>query len=131
MKKLNISKNILKLILIVSGIISLILGFIGIFLPVLPTTPFVLLAASCFAKSSDKFYYWLINNKIFGSYIKDYREQKGIPLRVKIFAISFLWATILTSFYFMPLLWVKLLLIIVAIGVTIHLVSIRTKKQES
>jgi len=115
----------LRWLLIVTGTVSVFLGLLGIILPLLPTTPFLLLAAASYAKSSEKFYNWLINNRYFGSYIKNYRDGKGIPLRVKITAISFLWITILiTSIFFVPVLAVKILLIVIAAGVTVHIVKI-------
>lgn len=119
------SSKLIRGILIVLGTISVFLGLIGIFLPILPTTPFLLLGAAIYSKSSDKFYNWLVGNRFFGSYIKNYREGKGIPLRVKISAIFFLWVTILiTAIFFVPILAVKILLIVIAGGVTFHIVKI-------
>ncbi len=115
----------LRWLLITAGTVSVFLGLLGIILPLLPTTPFLLLAAASYAKSSEKFYNWLIGNRFFGNYIKNYREGKGIPLRVKISAISFLWITILiTVFFFIPIIVVKILLIIIAATVTVHIVKI-------
>ena len=122
--------KIIKWILISAGTIFLGLGIIGIFLPILPTTPFLLLAAACYARSSEKFYNWLIKNRVFGSYIKNYRAGKGIPIKVKILAISFLWITILVSaFFFINIFWIRILLILIAVGVTIHILTIRTYKK--
>ena len=116
------SNKYVRGLLIILGTISVLLGLIGIILPLLPTTPFLLLGAAIYAKSSDKFYNWLIENRLFGSYIKNYREGKGIPLRVKVFAISFLWITILiTAIFFVPVLVIKILLIVIAIAVTTHI----------
>ena len=113
--------------LIVAGTIFLGLGLIGIFLPLLPTTPFLLLAAACYARSSQKFYTWLIANKYFGKYIKNYREGKGIPLKIKVLSISFLWIAILFSaFFIVTIFFVRILLIVIAIGVTFHILSIKT-----
>ena len=121
--------KLLKAFLIVIGFISVGLGILGMFLPVLPTTPFLLLAAACFAKSSKRFYYWLLNNKWFGSYLKNYREGKGIPLKIKIMALSFLWSTILLStIFFLDNIYLRILLISIAVGVTIHISLIKTKK---
>ena len=69
----------LKIFLISLGVFFICLGFVGIFIPVLPTTPFVLLSAALFARSSERFYRWLITNRFFGQYLKDYREGRGVP----------------------------------------------------
>lgn len=101
------------------------------FLPLLPTTPFLLLAAICYGHSSERFYHWLTTNRFFGDYIRNYREGRGIPLKQKIFTITLLWMTIGYSILFIvPLWWVKLLLGLCAAGVTIHLVRVKTFKQE-
>ena len=126
-----ISNKIIRLLLIIAGTICLALGLIGIFLPILPTTPFLLLAAACYARSSKRFYHWLINNKWFGSYIKNYREGKGIPLKGKIMAISLLWITILISaIFFIKIFFINLLLIVIAFLVTLHIIRIKTVKKK-
>jgi uncharacterized protein len=123
--------RIIKFIFIVSGITCVILGFIGIFLPVLPTTPFLLLAAFFFARSSDRFLHWLLNNRLFGSYIRNYREGRGMTLRNKVFTLSMLWLTIgITAVFAVDSLWLRLLLIGIASGVTFHLVRINTYRPE-
>jgi uncharacterized membrane protein YbaN (DUF454 family) len=123
--------KLLKAFLIVIGFLAVGLGILGMFLPVLPTTPFLLLAAACFAKSSKRFYHWLLNNKWFGSYIKNYREGKGIPLKIKILSMGFMWVTILTSsIFFLDNIYIRILLIVIAIIVTIHISLIKTKKNE-
>lgn len=125
-----IIKNRMKRILLKTlGIISLTLGIFGIVLPILPTTPFLLLSSYLFLKSSDRLYKWLINHKIFGPYIKNFQEDKSIPRKVKISSISLLWLTITTSaLFFVQILWVKFLLFAIAIGVTIHILHYKTKK---
>jgi uncharacterized membrane protein YbaN (DUF454 family) len=126
-KRDKTSNQLLKWILITTGTIFVGLGILGIFIPILPTTPFLLLAAACYARSSKKFYDWLINNKLIGTYIKNYREGKGFPLKVKVFTISLLWITILFSvFFILHISWIKIILIIIAIGVTIHILTIKT-----
>ena len=123
-------KSWLKYLLIVIGTLSVALGFLGIFLPILPTTPFLLLAAACYIRSSQRFYCWLINNRHCGKYIKDYREKKGIPLKLKIYVISLLWITILVSAIFViDILAIRILLILIAIGVTIHLTTLKTIRE--
>jgi uncharacterized protein len=116
-------------LLIVLGTLSVGLGVIGIFLPILPTTPFLLLATYCYARSSKRFYYWLINNRFFGEYIRNYREKRGMTLRHKLFVIFLLWLTIgLSAGFFVPQWWLKAVLIAIATGVTIHIIRIKTYK---
>ncbi|MHA1254271.1 MAG: YbaN family protein [Promethearchaeota archaeon] len=127
----TIKKKIVKGLYFTGGTASLILGIIGIVLPILPTTPFLLLATACYARSSKKFHDWLLNNKILGAYIRNYIEGKGMPIKVKIFTVSLLWTTILISaFLFIQILWVRIVLIIIAIAVTIHVILIRPKNKE-
>ena len=126
----KISNRLSRRVLIIAGTFFVGLGILGIFLPVLPTTPFLLLAAACYARSSKKFYNWLLNNKWFGKYIKNYRERRGVPLKLKILTISLLWVTIIFSaFFIVQILFVSIILILIAIGVTIHVLSIRSLKQ--
>ncbi len=108
------------------GILCVILGGIGIFLPVLPTTPFLLLAAWAFLRSSDRLYNWLMNHPVFGYYIKAYIKYKGVERKYKVFAISMLWITIGFSIYLVDKLWLEILLAFIAMGVTIHILSLRT-----
>ena len=119
--------TILKKALVVSGTLFLVIGIIGIFIPLLPTTPFLLLAAACYFRGSKKFYYWLINNKWLGEYIKNYQEGRGIPLIVKISTITLLWITIIFStIIIVSNYFIQIILILIAIGVTIHILTIKT-----
>ena len=116
-----------KYLLITAGIISVFLAFLGIFLPILPTTPFLLLAAFLFSKSSDKFYYWLINNKLFGSFIKNYREGRGVSRQAKFVSLTSLWLVMgSTIIYAVNNIYIQILLLLIAIAVTIHLLKIPT-----
>lgn len=100
-----------RIFLLGVGLISLGLAIIGIFLPLIPTTPLLLLAATCFIRSSDRLYKWLITHKYLGPYIKNYREGKGIPLTAKIVSVMLLWTSMLfTIFFDIPLIAVKILL---------------------
>ena len=120
-----------KTLLITAGTTCVLLGTLGVLIPVLPTTPFLLLAAACYARSSDRFYQWLISNRLFGRYIRNYREGKGIPLRTKVVALTLLWLTIgYSAFFVLDSLILRLLLLAIAIGVTIHLVVARTYRGE-
>jgi len=120
-----------KYTLVGLGTLCVTLGIIGIFLPILPTTPFLLLAAILYSKSSERFLNWLYTNKLCGSYIKNYREGKGIPLKQKIFTITLLWLTIGSSaIFFIDSLWVRILLGVIAICVTLHLIRVKTYHPE-
>jgi uncharacterized membrane protein YbaN (DUF454 family) len=120
----------IRILLIIAGTFFVGLGIIGIFVPLLPTTPFLLLAAACYARSSQRFYGWLLNNKWFGNYIRSYLERKGVPLKVKILAITLLWITIGSSVAFaVQILVIRLILVLIAIGGSIYILSIRTLKQ--
>lgn len=124
-------QRVVRALLIAAGTICLCLGAIGIFLPVLPTTPFLLLAAACYMRSSERMHKWLINNRWFGEYIKNYQAGKGIPMKTKILALTVLWGTIAFSalFIFNELLLVQVILLCVAAGVTVHLVRLPTFKK--
>ena len=126
--------SIKKLLLVSLGTLSLIIGIIGILIPLLPTTPFLLLAAACYIKGSKKFYNWLIKNRWLGQYIKNYQDDRGIPFKVKIITVIVLWSTIITSsILFVSNLIIKIILFIIAISVTIHIIKIKTvdKKKKS
>ena len=97
---------------LVAGCISVCIGFIGIIVPGLPTTVFMLIAAACFYRSSQRFYDWIISHKLFGHHVKNYREGKGMPKRAKVMAFLFMWGFVLFAVAFgIPdhLLWVKII----------------------
>lgn len=111
----------------VAGTFFVGLGVLGILIPVLPTTPFLLLAAACYARSSERFYSWLLNHRWLGKYVRPYREGKGIPWRAKALSISLVWLTILvSSLFFVRSLPIKIVLWAIAGGVTLFLLSLPT-----
>ena len=115
-------------LLIGAGTFCVGLGIIGVFVPILPTTPFLLLAAACYMRSSERFYQWLINNRIFGAYVRNYIEGRGMPVRIKIFTVVLLWLAIGLSITFgVQNTAIRVVLICVAIGVTIHIYLIKKK----
>ena len=119
----------MKKICIILGSLCVAFGVAGIFLPLVPTTPFLLLAAALYAHGSKSMYEKLMNHPKLGPYIRNFRENKAIPLRVKISSITLLWATILASVaFFTEILWIRIILIIIAIGVTCHILSFKTLK---
>ena len=123
-------KSIRKYLLIFLGTLSLGLGIIGVFLPVLPTTPFLLLASFCYVRSSKRMYNWLINHRIFGSYIYCYLEYRAVPRKTKIGALIFLWTTLLVSATLVPSIQIKIFLMVVGIAVSLHLLTLKTLSLE-
>jgi uncharacterized protein len=120
-------RSILRPLLLVVGTLCVVLGILGIFLPILPTTPFLLLAAACYARSSDRFLHWLLKNRYFGDYISNYREGRGMPRSTKILTIIALWVTLgISAAFAATTLWLRLLLAVVGIGVTVHLLRLGT-----
>lgn len=114
--------------LLIIGTISLVVGIIGIVLPLLPTTPFLLISAACYARSSKKFYVWLLSNRWFGQYIRDWRAGKGIPLSAKITATALIVATFGTSIvFFVPIDWVKVMMVGIALAVVTYLWRLPTR----
>jgi hypothetical protein len=124
--------SLYKAIFIVAGTISLGLGAVGIFLPILPTTPFLLLSAACYYKGSERMHRWLLSNKLFGSYIRNYKEGKGISKTGKIFTLFLLWITICFSASYMTNNYVvQIVLFAIAIAVTIHVLTLPTFRKRN
>lgn len=119
-----------KYILIVLGSIALVLGIIGILLPVLPTTPFLLLASFCYLKSSKRLYDWLLSHKVFGPYIYNYITYKAVYRSTKIKTILFLWGTLILSGILVNNLHIRIFLLLVGIVVSIHLFRLKTIEKE-
>ncbi|MCL4429268.1 MAG: YbaN family protein [Chloroflexi bacterium] len=128
----NRKHKLVRALLLVAGTISLTLGAIGIFLPILPTTPFLLLSAACYLRSSERMHKWLLGNRWFGEYIRNYQEGKGMPMKTKIVAIAFLWVAIIYSAFFAldEILIAQVALLLIALGVSIHLVRLPTLKNK-
>jgi len=121
--------TVAKYFYLISGFLLVAIGVIGIFLPLLPTTIFLILASVCFVKSSPRANEWLRNHKVLGAYIKNYQDKSGLTITSKIFNLILLWGMITVSaFLFTDGFYIRLLLFALAIGVSIHLVMIKTKK---
>ena len=119
----------MKTLCIVLGSISLALGIIGIFVPLLPTTPFLLLTAALYFKGSPRLYNWLLNHRHFGPIVRNFRENKAIPLRAKIISLTLMWGTMGYCILFLiPICWVKVVMTLIAAGVTYHILSFKTLK---
>jgi uncharacterized membrane protein YbaN (DUF454 family) len=133
-------RKIARMLWFIAGTICFVLGAIGIVLPILPTTPFLLAAAACYYKSSERMHRWLLHNKWFGEYIRNYTEGKGIPMKTKIAAVSLLWITIGFSTVFMVdrllpskldqfVLPIQLIMVAVAFVVSMHIYKLPTFKK--
>ena len=117
----------MRIFLLLLGTLSLAVGIIGIFLPVLPTTPLLLLAAWCYYRGSRRMYHWLMSHPHLGAYIRNFTEHKVIPLRTKVIILSMLWASLLFCAYILSPIWLKCLMIAIAIGVTWHILSYKSE----
>jgi uncharacterized membrane protein YbaN (DUF454 family) len=122
------SEKLKRQLLLAAGTLSLAIGIAGIIIPLLPTTPFLLLAAGCYLRSSQKFYNWLMGNRWLGAYIRNYIGGRGMPLKVKLFTIALLWATIGVSIWLTAKPIVTIILLIVAVGVSLHIIFIRARR---
>lgn len=120
------ANRIKKCLLIIIGTISLVLGITGLLLPVLPTTPFLLLSSFCYLRSSQRLYRWLMSRKVFGSYIYNYLTHKAVPRNTKVFSIIFLWITLIISMILIRHWYVRAFLVLVGIGVSIHMAMLKT-----
>ena len=121
----------LKGLFISFGFICTALGVLGIFLPLLPTVPLLLLAAACFARGSDRCYAWLLDHRHLGPMLQGYLDGKGIPRRAKLSALGLIWVTIPVSVVFVithP--WGKALLLLVGLGVTVYLIRLPVRREQ-
>lgn len=121
----------MKKLLLVLGLLSLVLGIIGIFLPLLPTTPFLLVSCYCFSKSSYRLHRYLMENKIFGEYLKNYTEKRGITFKSKISALIFIFLSIGYSIYKVENIYLKCFLVLVLIGVSYHILSLKNLNKKN
>ena len=114
-----------KAVLVAAGSVSLALAVLGVFLPLLPTTPFLLLASACYVRSSERLHGWLMGNPLLGPYIRNFKERRGIPLRGRVITVVLLWLPLLYSVYRLDILWLEVLLILM--GLTWSVLILRMK----
>jgi uncharacterized membrane protein YbaN (DUF454 family) len=127
----HVKNDLLRWILICCGWVSIMAGVIGIFLPLVPTVPFLLLAAVCFGKSSQRFHAWLLDHNHLGPLIRDYLHGGSIPLRAKRLAIGMVWVSFPASaVLFKDVTWLSILLIAIAAGITLYLLRLPTTQPE-
>lgn len=116
----------MKLVLNICGCLAVVLAILGVFLPLLPTTPFLLLASACFARGSDRLHRWLLNHGTFGQYLRNFEQGRGIPARAKLLALAMMWTSIGYAVWRYPQWWLKAGLLLIAIGVSIYLLRLPT-----
>lgn len=120
----------MKILLIIAGSILVGIGVIGIIVPGLPSTIFFLLAASCYIRSSDRLYNWIINHPVFGKQIKFYRIHRAMPLKAKVMALSMMWPMIMvSSVFFIHNIYVKLIVILAGVVGTLVILRIKTYRE--
>jgi uncharacterized membrane protein YbaN (DUF454 family) len=122
-----ISEKVKRILFIVVGTILLGIGGFGVLLPIVPTTPFLLLAAACYARGSKRIHRWMLRNRVFGAFIRNYVERKGITPRQKIVTLGFLWVTMtFTIVYVVDSLILRLFLVLIALAVSVHILKLPT-----
>ncbi len=120
-----------RTIYILLGSVCLVLGAIGVFVPLLPTTPFWLLTCWFYVRSSEVLYNRVMDNRYFGSYVRAYMVDKAIPLQSKVLSLSIMWGSILlTCLFLVDIWWVRLLLIAISVLVSVHILSFPSRKTE-
>ncbi len=124
-----ITSTVKKYALIFTGSTSLALGIVGVFVPVLPTTPFLLLTSFCYLRSSKSLYDWVVNHRILGSFIYNYMNYAAVKRGTKIGSLIFLWITLGISMAVLPNLHLRILLFVIGVGVSIHLLTLKTLNQ--
>lgn len=119
----------MKLAATLLGTLALLLGILGIFLPLLPTTPFLLLASACYARGSPRLHHWLRHHPAFGKYLRDFEDGRGIPLRGKVLALLMMWTSMVYSIWKVGLV-LKFVLLAIACGVTLYLLRLPTTPRD-
>lgn len=123
---------VVRWLLLVTGWGAVVLGVIGIFLPLLPTTPFLLLAAACFVRTSGRFYQWLLNHPRLGPYVLGYLDGKGLPLKAKLYTLLLMWGSLLVSaFVILDSRYARVLLPLIGVGVTVYILRLPTLRSNS
>ena len=113
-----------------AGSLSLALGVAGIFVPLLPTTPFLLLSAALYMRSSPRLYDWLLRQPCLGAYIRDFRENRAIPLRAKVVSVVLVWLSI--GYCILRVVdawrWAQVALFLLAVAITRHILAFATRR---
>jgi len=123
-------KQSTKLLLLVIGWLFIVLGVLGIFLPLLPTTVFILLAAYCFSRSSERFHNWLLEHKYFGEILQTYQSGLGMPRKVRRRVLCWLWLSMAISMWVVGQWWAVALLCVIGLGVSGYLLHLPVFEDE-
>lgn len=118
-----------KALLVAAGSICIVLAVLGVFLPLLPTTPFLLLASACYVRSSERLHGWLMGNRLLGGYIRNFKERRGIPLRAKVTTVALLWLPLLYSVYRLDILWLELGLVLMGLVWSVLIFRMKTLRE--
>lgn len=122
--------TVARVVLLAAGSLSVAIGVAGMFLPLLPSFEFFLLAAVCYGRSSATASRWLTTNRLFGKRLADYREGRGASLATKLATGAALWTSVVaTIFLFAAPLWLTVGLLAIAAGVTVHLITLKTVRR--
>jgi uncharacterized protein len=117
-----------RVLFFLAGSLALVLAVVGAILPLLPTTPFLIIAAYCYARSSDRVHGWLLSNRLFGRQLRDYTTGAGVSWRVKTGALVLLWVTIgLSAVLFAPYVWLRVVLVLIGLVVSLHIVRVKAR----
>ena len=117
-----------KALLVAAGSVSLALAVLGVFLPLLPTTPFLLLASACYVRSSERLHGWLMGNRLLGGYIRNFKERRGVPLRAKVVTVVILWLPLIYSIYRLDLFWLEALLVLMGLTWTVLIFRMKSRR---
>ena len=120
------TRGFMRAVFVALGTFFVILGIVGIFVPLLPTTPFLLLASACYLRGSRRMHDWLLSHGRLGAYIRAYEEGRGIPLRAKVVALTMMWASLGFVAYRYPVPWLQALALAIGAGVTVYLLRLPT-----
>ncbi|KOY64712.1 YbaN family protein [Clostridium sporogenes] len=118
-----------RVLLLIIGFISLGLGVIGVFLPILPTVPFLLLSSFCFIKSSKRISIWFENTNIYKKHVRSFKENKAMTLKTKLYILIPVYVMLITLFFIKDILAMRIAIVVLLVVKTIVFIKIKTFKE--